>query len=112
MTQIAPPRKVGEPQRKKTTMGVYVETKAKLGGLAKRWNTTLQEATRYLADVGQAGLVEPGPQDDIEDQAVGLVNAIFAQRLDKQEARLRIVSLIRRAGNEARASWVEGNDND
>ena len=114
MTQIDPPRKVGEPQRKKTTMGVYVETKAKLGGLAKRWGTTLQEATRYLADAGQAGLIEPGliPDGVLEARAIQFVDDVIDARLTEQAAKDLIVRLVRRAGNEARASWVEGRPDD
>jgi hypothetical protein len=94
--KVEPPRKVGEPVRKKTTMGVYNETKAKLGGLAKRWSTTLQEATRYLVDVGQTGLVDPDvSEENIEAQVVALIDALDEQKVTVQETKERILILVR-----------------
>ncbi len=119
--RIEPPRKIGETKRPKTTMGVYRDTRDVLVALAIRWGTTLQEATRYLVDIGNAGLVGPPapdvpvaidyrpdvPPESIEAQAVALVDAIVLQRVTAQEARVQISTLIRQAGCEARASWVK-----
>lgn len=122
MRRVESPRKIGATKRPKTTMGVYCDTRDALAALAVEWDTTMQEVTRYLADVGQAGFVNPpapdapvlidwrpdAPPESIEAEAMVLIDAIVLQHVTAQEARARISTLIRQAGCEARASRVEG----
>lgn len=66
--EIQPPRTISAPRTisesiPTTHRRIYIPTLEKLRKVAERWNTTQQDAERYLVDLAYAGLITPeGPE--------------------------------------------------
>jgi len=126
LERIEPPLRSGQRRTKKTTVGIYEHTRNAVRDLAEDWSTSMTEVLRYLVDLARAGYVTvparpvpvvvdyavDDPPESIEAEAVKLIDAVILQHVTAQEARVMVTELIRLAGCEARASWVQGDGDD
>lgn len=63
MNDIQPPYPKPQHPAPTTHTRIYIPTLQKLRRVAAKWNTTMQEANRYLIDLAEAGKITPEQED-------------------------------------------------
>lgn len=63
MSDILPLRPKTQNPDPTTHTRIYIPTLEKLRRVATRWNTTMQEANRYLIDLADAGQIIPEQEE-------------------------------------------------